>query len=1187
MRNDRTRREQHPTLTGVGDSGKAPDTTPSASSTVAAGRMVGPYRLLERVGDGGMGEVWCADQLEPVRRRVALKLIKRGMDSSQVVARFDAERQALARMAHPAIARVFDAGTAPDGRPYFAMEYIEGVPITEYCDRNKLATRERLELFCRVCDGVQHAHQKAVMHRDLKPSNILVADRDGKAEPKIIDFGLAKATAQPLTESTLLTAMGAVLGTPAYMSPEQAEMGGQNIDTRTDVYSLGVLLYELLTGTLPFDLRVAGFDEFRRQVREVDPPRPSTRLSVIEDRTTHAATNRHSQPGALRRLIRGDLDWITMKALEKNRARRYDSPSQLATDLARFLQNEPVLAGPPSGLYRARKFARRHRVGVSAAATVVLALLSFATTTTLQAQRLAAERDRATRESEISGQTSRFLVGLFRTADPSRAAGITARELLDRGALEIDSGLPEPSVRARVMHAMGRVYGMLGLYAEAEPLQQGALDLRRSELGDDSPETLTSMNDLGRLYLEQARYADSESLITAALGGRTKRLGRDHPDTLATQHALAGVFWSQGRYDEAEPLLADVFASRRDLLGDDHPDTLQSAEDVATMHHMLGRYDEAEPLFLEVMNDRRRRLGRDHPDTLTSMAGLARFYREMSRYDEAEELMQNVLDNRRRVLGQDHPDTLVSIADLGALYRRQDRFADAERLHEDARNGRLRVLGDEHPATLESMVELADVYKAQGRLADALMLLERVRATATRLLGAEHPRTLDWSVDLASALFSKGDHGRALDLIREVLAVERELLGETHPYTLHAMTELAAVLVERSPAGDEAERLLLDVIDIQSRTLGENNYQTLMSRHILGRFYWRTARYAAAQVLLEEAADGLEKLFGKQHPGRLRVLRSLARNTRNLDSDEAAEPLFEEVLARQRELLGDTHPDTLTTLHALAILYQQTERPDEAEKIHLDVAATAIGLGPDRPGWAPQESYYQVACAAAISGDPDKAFEFLDIALASDEHGQFPYWMSYERDLRPLFKDPRWPVTLEKVGRHRMRVNGFDLGGTAMMRSAAFSYDTLGQIRKAFGLAVEVWESRLKHQGEDHVMTRSARNELTVLAWTNQEDQEARQYIGRLGALDPVPAEEQDGLKSTRGEKLRSGIVFVNSTDRDLDYYWINPEGELLQRGTVPAGTSDASSSGPRQVWKFGDVVFVTTEQTSKAIVSE
>ncbi|NIQ90563.1 MAG: serine/threonine protein kinase, partial [Deltaproteobacteria bacterium] len=403
-------------------------------------------------------EVWLAEQTEPVKRKVALKVIKQGMDTRQVVARFEAERQALAMMDHPAIAKVFDAGATPQGRPYFAMEHVQGVPITEHCDRHKLTNRERLELFMQVCDGVQHAHQKGVIHRDLKPSNVLVTIQDDRPVPKIIDFGVAKATAQKLTEQTMHTQLGVMIGTPDYMSPEQAELTGQDVDTRTDVYSLGVMLYELLVGALPFDMKEfeeAGLDGMVRKIREDDPPKPSTRFSTLgDDPSTASAKCRRTELPALRRELSGDLDWITMKALEKDRTRRYGSPQELAADIERYLHDEPVLATPPSVAYRARKFVRRHTWGVAVAVVGVVALVAFAATMAIQANRIAGERDIAEQARRDLAAVVEFQSGMLGQTDPAAMGSRLKEDLVGRVEKAQRSG---GKTDAQVAEAMSRL----------------------------------------------------------------------------------------------------------------------------------------------------------------------------------------------------------------------------------------------------------------------------------------------------------------------------------------------------------------------------------------------------------------------------------------------------------------------------------------------------------------------------------------------------------------------------------------------------------------------------------------------------------------------------------------------------------------------------------------------------------
>jgi serine/threonine protein kinase/tetratricopeptide (TPR) repeat protein len=724
--------------TGPGETPLSGEPTRPYPPREDSGETIGPYRLLERVGEGGMGEVWLAEQERPVRRRLAIKLIKAGMDTKQVVARFEAERQALALMDHPTIAKVFDAGQTPRGLPFFAMEYVQGEPITRYCDRHRLPMRERLALFLEVCDGVQHAHHKGIIHRDLKPANILVAVHGGRPQAKIIDFGVAKATGLRLTERTMFTELGMLVGTPEYMSPEQAERTGLDVDTRTDVYSLGVLLYELLTGALPFDsreLREAGFEEIRRRIREVDPPRPSTRVRTLGERSVEAARCRRTEPGRLASQLRGELDWIVMKALEKDRIRRYDSPGGLRGDLERFLRNEPVLAGPPSALYRARKFARRHRFGVAVAAAAILGLLAFAATAVAQAQRTARERDRAERVSD-------FLVRLFEGSDPKQARGkdTRVREILDEGAQRIEQELSEePLVRAQLMDTMGRVYSQLGLYDKAAELLEQATVTRTRELGPEARETLFAKTMLGYVWYRQGRFEDAERIVLEAREALTRRLGPEDRETLGCTSTLTLIRMGLGRYAEAIREQGAALEVWRRTVGREDPDTLVAAANLAIVHQLAGNLAEAEKLHAEILEVRRRVLGEDHPETPRTMQQLANIRLAQGRARESEELNRRALEIRRRVLGPEHTETAFSLTSLALDLQAQGRYAEAEALHEEAVAVQRKALGAEHPDTLWAMYHRAGVAALQGRIEEAERLHREVLEIRRRSLGPDHP----------------------------------------------------------------------------------------------------------------------------------------------------------------------------------------------------------------------------------------------------------------------------------------------------------------------------------------------------------------------------------------------------------------------------------------------------------------
>jgi serine/threonine protein kinase/tetratricopeptide (TPR) repeat protein len=684
---------------------EVPDVTDSRETTRAteqSGDRIGSYKILEKIGEGGCGVVYLAEQEEPIRRRVAVKVIKLGMDTRSVIARFDAERQALALMDHPNIAKVFDAGATEKGRPFFVMELVSGPKITDYCDRNKLSTEQRLELFVQVCRAVQHAHQKGIIHRDIKPSNILVAaGDDGSPILKVIDFGIAKTTTdQPLTDKTLFTVYEQFIGTPAYMSPEQAGLGGLDIDTRSDIYSLGVLLYELLTGQSPFDLpdlRLSAIGHILHLIREHEPLRPSARLTTLMEKELGiVAERRRTDPTKLRNLVRGDLDWIVMKALEKDRTRRYERANSLLVDIQHHLTNEPVVARPPSTLYRFCKFARRNRLVLVAGTATTMALGIGGIIAAWQAIRASNALQGADAQARLAKSVIEYLKSDFlRQADSREQANqghqgkgqLTVHEALDRAAQRIGTRFGnEPLVEASIRATIGETYVNISEANRAIPHLERALELRRKLLDQDQPDTLASMHLLALGYRETWQTERAIALFEDTLNRQQIVLGDNDAATLRTGYDLGMAYRNAKRFSESIAVQSRVLEQRRVLLGPDHPDTLHSISALAVAYSDSGDEPTAIPLFEESLRGRRARLGPGHPDTLWSMNGVAGRYLVAGKVSEAAHLYEEAFTQMKFQLGYQHHDTAMVLENLALAYGAQGRESNAAAIYLDTIN---------------------------------------------------------------------------------------------------------------------------------------------------------------------------------------------------------------------------------------------------------------------------------------------------------------------------------------------------------------------------------------------------------------------------------------------------------------------------------------------------------------------
>jgi len=882
-------------------------------------KQIGPYKILQEIGEGGFGSVYLAEQESPVRRRVALKLIKPGMDSRQVIARFEAERQALAMMDHPNIAKVFDAGAAETGRPYFVMELVKGVPITEYCDQHKLSIRSRLQLFAQVCQAVQHAHQKGVIHRDLKPSNILVNTQDDKPLAKVIDFGIAKATQSRLTEKTLFTEFRQLIGTPEYMSPEQAD-GNLDIDTRSDIYSLGVLLYELLTGTTPFDareLRSKAYGEIQRVIREVEPPKPSTRIREMKETLASVAAQRALEPRKLNSLVRGELDWIVMKAMEKDRTRRYETANGLAGDVLRHLANEPVTASPPGSIYRTRKFIRRHRVSLGVSATMLgLLLAGFAGTAwgLIRARRerdaavLAQQQAEAARRAEAEARayeagTDKFLKDMFKSIDPTEARGkpVLVVDIIDRAVQRLDAEPPaHRKAEASLRIVFGGAYESLGQSAKALPQLQRAAELYQSEWGDDI-RTANALVDLGRVCTSLNRLDEAERALTESL--RIMRLvhGDDHPETINIENGLVELLARRGKYAQADQALAQFLPRVKRVCGPDSDNYLAVSSVASNVWQAQGKYAHAEDILRECLAMSRRKFGEDHPYTVTFISNLGMLKYSIGRTVEAEPIQREAYQVAQRVFGPEHPSTITLGNNLALTLDALGRYDEAEKIYAKVIEQRRRLLGDDHPATLTARNNYALLLQDTRRFADAEAIfrdiIERSRVGGTY----DSQSVLLWRNNLAWLLAQRGDPAAAEALYRELLPRAREVCGPEHPMVITIIHHYGQC-VAMQERWEQAEPLLAEAFHAAAKDRAALYGRAASS---YGGCLVHLGRHREALPILLEASKSMESVPQRETTAEMQVADAI------IAAYDALGPPAEAAAWRARRAAMTTQPSTV------------------------------------------------------------------------------------------------------------------------------------------------------------------------------------------------------------------------------------------------------------------------------------
>jgi serine/threonine protein kinase len=1008
----------------------------NASGQVSVGDSIGPYTLVDSLGEGGMGTVFLADQRAPIQRTVAIKVIKPGMDSEQVLARFNTERQAISMMNHPNIAQAFEVGTTDQGRPYFVMELVDGVPISRYCDEHRFNIHQRLELFVPVCEAVQHAHQKGIIHRDLKPSNVLVTGIENRSVPKIIDFGIAKAVSDPSNSQPNLTQFGQIVGTMEYMSPEQSRFNPHDVDTRSDIYSLGALLYELVAGSTPIQahrLKDLAWDELARWIREEEPVAPSARIAADPNKQS-ICDLRRATPTQLQRDVRGELDWIVLKALAKDRSRRYQSASDMAKDIQRYLSNEPIEASPPSTTYRLMKYLHRNRLAIGSVAMVTCALLLGLAGTTWQAReasraRAIAEfqRDIARAESqkarEAESAAAREAENVLKQSLYSRAIAnfvnhhlleftdpdiepdrnISLRTVLDRAAISIQALNDAPETQAAMRHTLAKSYLSLGEYAEARTHAEAAMELQNSALGETHPESLSTLILRAEIQLRCCEYREANETFTRAVDLCRKSQGDDHVLTL---HGVRGqgISWAKlGRLTAARELFQELYRTQSATFGENHLDSLETRRELAEVSAAMGRHHEAIDAFTAIRNVAREKLGNAHPLTLKIESGVAASKIELGQYEDARKILQSVVGATAESLGDLHPETILRKSTLASISMKQGKLDESASLQRKLLAMAEDRLGQKHLITIQIATSLADVLNEQGAIDEAKSLYENALSVSEQLLEPNSLQSLKLRFQSVSNLAFEGNHDEALLRWNEIFEVQKSFYGLSHPDTLRNRSAMAGIWMAQGRYA-EAKTVLNEIATTTRDTFGENHPLELQARSKLASIAGLEGKIEECIEWFRSNLDACHKAYGAKSPITIEALINYSESLSRLGFHTQALRIHEELLTAVKEVFGSNHRAIFRVLDGMATSLNALARYDEAKKLSRQLfEVRSKNLGKYHP--LTLSSANVLGCCLLNAGNVSEAESFIrGAAEASREHfgADFPTTLQYTQNLATL-----------------------------------------------------------------------------------------------------------------------------------------------------------------------------------------